>query len=221
MKEFPQLTWPRLREIQGLNRQLMDDEDVATECLMLMVAALDSTAGILCPLVNHIVQNSRIYQSLMEEVAEFEKASKLSGPVATFDETCAMPYFNACIQETIRFDPSIPVILPRYAPGNGLNINDTYIPGGTEIGANPYVISRCKRVFGEDAHIFRPERWLEDPHKVANMNKTIFTFGYGARECLGGRFARFEIQKVALQVSLPRSAPLALGFGNRDLNLTG
>ena len=178
----------------------MDDEDVATECLMLMVAALDSTAGLICPLINNLVQNPAAYQRLMHEIQSFEEVSLLSLPVATYDETCAMPYFMACIQETIRYVPSIPVILPRYAPEGGLVINGVHIPGGTEIGANPFVINRDKRVFGEDADIFRPERWLEDAERTRKMEKTVFTFGTGSRECLGIRFAKFEVQKVALQV---------------------
>ena len=106
----------------------------------------------------------------------------------------------ACIQETIRFTPSIPIILPRYVSKGGVSLDGIWIPEGTEIGANPFVINHDSAVFGADSGIFRPERWLQDPEKVKLMEKTIFTFGFGARECLGSRFARFESQKLTLQV---------------------
>ena len=178
----------------------MTMDDVSTECLMLMVAALDSTAGLICPLINNVIQNPLVYQSLMAEIEESEKFTAFSRPVATYDETCRMPYFMACIQETIRFSPSIPVILPRLAIKDGFFLHDIWIPEGTEIGANPYVINRDRSIFGEDSHLFRPERWLQGAEKVKEMEKNIFTFGYGVRQCLGSRFARLEVQKLGLQV---------------------
>ena len=167
---------------------------------MLMVAALDSTAGLICPLINNVIQDPVIYQRLMAEIEESERFAAFSRPVATYDETCRMPYFMACIQETIRFSPSIPVILPRLAIKDGFFLHDIWIPEGTEIGANPYVINRDRSIFGEDSHLFRPERWLQGCEKVKEMERNIFTFGYGVRQCLGSRFARLEVQKLALQV---------------------
>ena len=182
----------------------MTMEDVSTECLMLMVAALDSTAGLISPLINNVIQNPVVYQRLMEEIGEREQFTAFTRPVATYDETCRMPYFMACIQETIRFTPSIPVILPRYATKDGFYLHDIWIPEGTEIGANPYVINRDTKIFGEDSHLFRPERWLQGPDKVREMERNIFTFGHGVRSCLGSRFARLETQKLALQVCIRR-----------------
>ena len=40
-------------------------------------------------------------------------------------------------------------------------------------------------VFGEDADTYRPERWLEDPERAKLMDRYIFTFGQGARTCIG------------------------------------
>ena len=50
------------------------------------------------------------------------------------------------------------MIMPRYVSKGGLNVNGQYIPEKTEMGANPYVIHRDTAVFGEDAHVFRPEK---------------------------------------------------------------
>ena len=41
------------------------------------------------------------------------------------------------------------------------------------------------RVFGEDANVFRPERWLEDDERARQMERALFTFGQGARTCIG------------------------------------
>lgn len=199
-----------LLEIQSVNEETLDDEDLITECMMLMVAALNSTAGLICPLINNMVQNPGMYRKLNNEITSFEQASRLS-PIATLEETSAMPYFMACLQETIRLNPSIPMLLPRRAPEEGLDLNGIHISGGTEIAANPFVINRDETVFGEDSQIFSPDRWLtEDTERIRKMEKSIFTFGYGARECLGSRLARVEAQKVALHVSLNACEPLPI-----------
>jgi cytochrome P450 len=78
-----------------------------------------------------------------------------------------------------------------------------YVPGGTEIGANPYVVHRDTKIFGEDADVFRPERWLLEggqEEKVREMEKYLMTFGYGTRVCLGKNIAQLETQKLCCQL---------------------
>ena len=73
----------RLLQIQARNTNAMKMEEVGTECLMLMVAALDSTAGLICPFINNMVQNPKVYTNLMEEIEAFERSDNLSYPIAT------------------------------------------------------------------------------------------------------------------------------------------
>ena len=58
-------------------------------------------------------------------------------------------------------------------------------------------------VFGEDAHEFRPERWLDsDEKKVAQMTKYFHPWGIGVRVCLGRFIATMEIYKFLAQAML-------------------
>jgi cytochrome P450 len=61
-------------------------------------------------------------------------------------------------------------------------------------------------MFGEDADVFRPERWLleeknEHSIKLAAMRRTTeVIFGYGKYQCLGKPIAWLEITKVLFEV---------------------
>jgi len=101
--------------------------------------------------------------------------------------------------EALRLSPSVSMVLPRFAPEDGIEINGIRIPAKTELAANPYVIHRNKQIFGEDADEFQPERWF-DSANAKLMRKYMFSFGYGSRRCLGKNIALFECQKFLLQL---------------------
>ncbi|OGM41477.1 hypothetical protein ABOM_010074, partial [Aspergillus bombycis] len=64
----------------------------------------------------------------------------------------------------------------------------------TVIGTNPWVIHRNKQIFGEDADVFRPERWLEG--NASRKERFFFAFGAGSRTCIGKSLGLLEISKV-------------------------
>jgi cytochrome P450 len=54
----------------------------------------------------------------------------------------ALPYLNALIYETLRLHPSIPSGGLRITPPHGLEIDGTFIPGGTTVVTPQYSIQR-------------------------------------------------------------------------------
>ena len=89
---------------------------------------------------------------LLDEICTFEKQCKLSSPVAKY----GMPYFMACVRETLRIRPPTPINLTRYVAKGGIVIDGVWVPETVEVGANPNLIHCNKDVFGEDANSFRP-----------------------------------------------------------------
>lgn len=175
-------------------------EDAEHECFVFTVGSQDTSAALISAFVDYILQDPSAYTKLLAEIDGFERNGQISSPVVSYEETAKMPYFLACVQETLRLSPSVSMILPRYVPSGGLFIDGIWLSEGTEVAANPYVVHRNRDVFGMDADVFRPERWLEDPARVRQMNKYFFAFGYGSRRCLGKNLALFEAQKFCVQV---------------------
>lgn len=101
------------------------------------------------------------------------------------DHLTKLPYITACLRETLRVTPTI----------GGINIGPK--PGCTEpvlIGGGKYLIQphqkfravlaaihRDPKIYGEDAHIFRPERMLDEEFnrlpknawKVSHVNRRL------------------------------------------------
>lgn len=178
----------------------LTNEEVRAESVIFTSAALEGVAAFLSPFVDNVIQNPSVYMRLQAEIDDAEARGLLSQPIATYGETCKLPYFMACISETLRHDSPAQTILPRLVSKAGIFAHDRFIPGGTEIAASPCIIHCNTKTFGEDANVFRPERWLEDPKKRERMERFGMWFGYGDRECPGKNFAYLEIHKVCLEL---------------------
>ncbi|KAF7362479.1 PseudoU-synth-2 domain-containing protein [Mycena venus] len=59
-------------------------------------------------------------------------------------------------------------------------------------------------VFGHDAHIFKPERWLDGsmgkPEAPVGAYANLLTFAGGLRTCIGWRFAVLELQAFLIEL---------------------
>ncbi len=148
-----------------------------------------------------MLQHPDVYARLVEEIASAEARGALSSPVAKLDEIASLPYFMACINETLRRDAPAQTILPRIISSSGLVLPDgDFVPAGAHMGASPYIIHRDASIFGDFPEDFRPERWLEDAERVQRMERYGMWWGYGDRECSGKYYAQMEKQKLCLEL---------------------
>ena len=65
-----------------------------------------------------------------------------------------------------------------------------------------YCVHRDPDTWGPDAHVFRPERWLDEAYMSALHPYAFHPFSKGPRDCLGQNFALLEAKAlVAMLVS--------------------
>lgn len=100
--------------------------------------------------------------------------------------------------------PGATAPFPKVVPPQGETVHGVFIPGGTLLGSNIPAVLRDVDIFGPDADIFRPERWLEvDEHKFVEMHTAVeLMFGSGRWMCAGKPIAYLELFKTFFEVSL-------------------
>lgn len=202
----------RFRRTKSDGQVQMTDRDVLMAAVGNVNAGSDTTAISLRALFYYLARNPKCLTRLLQEIDERDEAGKLSASV-TFAESQDMPYFQACLKEAMRMHPAVGLSLERVVPIGGITISGHFIPAGTIIGANPWVVARDKEVYGEDADIFRPERWLDlwrvvdaggkqaeaAQEKLRCMERNFLAFGAGSRTCLGKNVSLMEMNKFVPQ----------------------
>jgi cytochrome P450 len=115
-----------------------------------------------------------------------------------------MPYLQAVIKEGLRIMPPASGAMFKQVPPGGDIIDSRYLPGGTQIGGSPLSIQHSKQIYGPDADLYRPERWVEaSTEKAAEMISTVdLCFHYGKYQCLGKSVALMEFNKLFVEVSV-------------------
>ncbi|PSS28479.1 hypothetical protein M430DRAFT_92974 [Amorphotheca resinae ATCC 22711] len=164
------------------------------------LAGSDTTAISLRAIFYYLIKNPRCYQKLLEELDAAEHEGRASANV-TVTESFQMPYLQACMKEAMRLHPGVGFPLERYVPKGGLVVGDVLLPEGTIVGMNAWVIHHDKTIYGEDADMFRPERWMDaESEKLRIMEKCFLSFGAGTRTCIGKNISIMEMGMLVPQV---------------------
>ena len=120
----------------------------------------ETTSGGIAFLLYHLVKFPKVWQKVQKEVNAIVGSGRI-----TSKHLSKLRYVTACVRETLRLWPTIPVI--AFKPKN--KHNPTIIgkgkyalkPGQTIIALLP-AIHRDPDVWGEDADEFRPERMVDE-----------------------------------------------------------
>ncbi|KAK2070055.1 hypothetical protein P8C59_004588 [Phyllachora maydis] len=135
------------------------------------------------------------------------------------DDTVGLPYIQASIKEAQRLYPVIGTALPRRVPRGGLRVHGHHIPAGATVGCNPSALHRNSEIFGPDAHVYRPERWLSGRDTKA-MERFNLTWGGGARTCPGRHLAELIVHRAVpalfkafeMEVTMPPETEITYYF---------
>lgn len=189
----------RFLEAHQRDPEFITNDRVLALTVANMFAGSDTTAITLRAIFYYLMKNPSDMKRLKDELAEQETLGNLTGEgdLVRWNEVRELPFLNAVVKEALRCHPAVGLTLERVVPPRGIELHGHHIPGGTIVGINAWVIHRDETVFGKDAAIWRPSRWVEaDDERRRLMDNSLFAFGAGARTCIGKNISLLEMYKL-------------------------
>ncbi|CAK1362724.1 Protein LUTEIN DEFICIENT 5, chloroplastic [Cercospora beticola] len=167
------------------------DDGLVDQLLTFLAAGHETTSSAFAFTCWLLAKHPEIQKRLRDELkAHFTGVENISMTATDLDN---LPYLDAVISEQLRLYPSAP-ISPRWSVRE-TSILGHHIPKDQFVLLCPWATNRSKKLWGEDAQEFRPERWLtkEGSENVKDADPMRFlTFFYGPRSCPGQAFSRLE-----------------------------
>ncbi|KAG7086399.1 hypothetical protein E1B28_002354 [Marasmius oreades] len=196
----------------------LTDEDVVAQVPTFLIAGHETSSTATTWTLFALTQHPEIQRKLREELLG------VSTDAPTMDELNSLPYLDAVVRETLRVHPPVPsttrvavrdTVLPLNEPVGGRDFVE--VRKGQTIFISILALNRNKRLWGEDAAEFKPDRWLNGSidTSVPGVWGNMMTFLGGARSCIGYRFALVEIK--ALLFTLIRAFEFELAVPVEDL----
>jgi cytochrome P450 len=161
------------------------------------IAGSDTRATALRATFLHIITIPRLHDKLLTEISN----ATLSSPISDA-EAKKLPYLQAVFKEGLRIYPPVAGLMAKKVHPGGDTINGVLVPGGTQIGYGAWGIFRNKKIWGDDADAFQPEKWLEGGNIQEQELALELIFAARRYQCLRKNVALMELNKVFVEVCL-------------------
>ncbi|KAI0689235.1 cytochrome P450 [Cytidiella melzeri] len=199
---------------EAAEEEKLSEEELVAQVSTLCFAATDTTSTALARILHLLAQHPEAQERLRDEITNARHDSDIS-----YDQLVDLPFLDAICRETLRLYPPSnlaareahqDVILPLSNPITGIDgrtMNQIVVPNGTFIMVATRACNRNKALWGDDAHQWKPERWLSPlpetilKAKIPGVYSHQMTFLGGGRSCIGFKFSQLEM-KVVLSVLL-------------------
>ncbi|KAJ3920050.1 cytochrome P450 [Lentinula edodes] len=152
------------------------------------VAALETTSTTLSFFMYAMIQYPKAQEQAQKELDRV--VGRLRSP--NFTDMAHLPYIRAIVKEVLRWQPAIPLVVPRMAMEDDW-YEGRFIPKGTALILNLWSMNHDREVYGPDVDQFRPERFLQQTEKEGEyalrpeyVNEDGHcSYGFGRRGCVG------------------------------------
>jgi len=167
--------------------QHMDEEMIVDNVVTFLFAGQDSTAAAMASRLCFLNAQPECKAKLLQEIDEVVGLGQIE-----WEHLGKLKYLDWCIKETLRLVPPAAAVA-RGANGDQLLGNKWRVQDKEMVMIVIMALHYDKKLWGEDAAQFRPERWEQGPpHKYAYM-----PFASGPRACTGREFTLIE-QKITM-----------------------
>lgn len=181
--------------LHQLTAETSDKMRIRSELLNLLLAGRETTAALLSNVWFQLARHPDIQSRLRQEVSDTVGSEK-----PTFEELKSMKYLRAILNESLRVHPIVPeefrqaitdTVLP--VGGGDDETSPVLVKKGQIVSWSVYTMHRRSDLYGADADVFRPERWLDgegegEGKKGLRVGWEYVPFNGGPRICIGRMF---------------------------------
>ncbi|KAL7240715.1 hypothetical protein ACSBR2_006379 [Camellia fascicularis] len=174
-------------------------EEVVDECKTFYIAGHETTTTLLSWTVLFLAIHADWQDKARKEVLELfgQKLPNAQG-------IARMKMMNMIINESLRLYPPLTNFTRKVH--RKVKLGNLVLPANINLSISTFALHRDPQIWGEDVHLFKPERFSGGVAKATNNNSSVYIpFGLGARSCVGTNFATNEA-KIALSMILQRYA---------------
>ncbi len=187
---------------------LMTDIRITHVTATNVLAGANNSARAMDATINWLVAHPEAQERLNDEIKSVNmaamKEAKTEGPAA-LELALKMPFLDAVIQESYRQFGAPANNLERLVGESGLTLpNGVHLPPGTVVCMNAASMSMLPHIFGKDARVFNPDRWMQQSGESEEkfherrwrMQRAMIVFGHGSRSCIGKNIVQLELYKI-------------------------
>ncbi|KAH7304088.1 cytochrome P450 [Stachybotrys elegans] len=215
-----------LKDTSALTPRLLSE--TSDQVRSFLFAGHDTSTSMLQWLFYELSRTPRALRAVRAELDEVLGPSTDPREICTLlrhkgeSSVARMSYLNAAIKETLRLHP--PASTVRMTPPNsGFTVRaptgQDYCLDGTIMYSCQAILQRDPAVFGHDADVWVPERWLGDAAKKIPPSAWR-PFERGPRNCIGMELANLEA-RVIIAIVARKYDFIKVGLGESILNEKG
>ena len=203
--------------VYDLIERISDPLRLRNQLMNVFLPGHDSTAILISNVFFALARHPAVYSRLRNEVLGLGPGPDGDGVAITTDALKRLSYLQAVINETLRLYPPVTGMSraalknAQLPTGSGLDgAAPVFLPHGSVVLINYKALHRRRDLWGADADVFRPERWLagegadtgegEGTKKPAPAPWTFVPFSGGPRTCPGQQRALAECAYVVTRL---------------------
>ncbi|KAJ4165879.1 hypothetical protein LMH87_007489 [Akanthomyces muscarius] len=184
----------------ALGGRLFSESALVDQMMTFLSAGHETTASSLIWATYFMAKYPQMQERLRKEIRN-TLPSPDSDAEVTSTVIDSMPYLNAVCSEVLRTNS--PVAQSVRVANHDTTLQGQFIPKDTLLVLVPWATNTDPKQWGDDAHEFKPERWLTPENGGTNAtnaasggatsNYAFMTFLHGPHSCIGGAFAKSEL----------------------------
>ncbi|XP_022919069.2 probable cytochrome P450 4s3 [Onthophagus taurus] len=167
----------------------INDKEIAHEVDTFMFAGHDTTASGISFLLYCLSKHKQVQDKIIDELFHIFGEDDRFPTLQDFNE---MQYLNLVIKESLRLYPPVPVYIR--SSDVDIELGKWTIPKKVSIAIFPYGYHRNPDLF-ENPEEFIPERFNTEMEPF-----TYLSFSLGPRNCIGQKFAIFEMKAIISRI---------------------